>query len=345
MILGGHDGLGAARRLRLPRGRPRAQDLPARGPLGGVPRPRARDRPLLPRVREHARARSSGSSRRRRRRCAAAPSCWCCRTAPPTRATAATSTRTWRWPPWTSRCASTWSSRARSNLRRRCGVVLRSAALRNVHDTVLALGLGADGVCPYTMVEVGLMDDYRTDVSNLCAALRKGIEKVISTIGIHEVRGYARLFVVHRPEAGADRDLRHARLLRLASAAAPGSPSSTATATSAGASWPGPTRRRPGKTFRFYPKVYKAAVAAAERRRLVRGLLAARARASRPSSRSRCATCSSCVRTGRRCRERERRGRPALLSDRDLVDELRLPGRGGLPRRTPRRPSGSTSSR
>ena len=41
------------------------------------------------------------------------------------------------------------------NLRRRCGVVLRSAALRNVHDTVLALGLGADGVCPYTMVEVG----------------------------------------------------------------------------------------------------------------------------------------------------------------------------------------------
>ncbi len=28
------------------------------------------------------------------------------------------------------------------NLRRRCSLVLRSAALRNVHDTVLALGLG-----------------------------------------------------------------------------------------------------------------------------------------------------------------------------------------------------------
>jgi glutamate synthase (NADPH/NADH) large chain len=38
------------------------------------------------------------------------------------------------------------------NLRRRCGIVLRSAALRNVHDVMLALGLGANGVCPYVMV-------------------------------------------------------------------------------------------------------------------------------------------------------------------------------------------------
>ena len=80
------------------------------------------------------------------------------------------------------------------NLRRRCGIVLRSAAIRNVHDTMLALGLGANGVCPYTMVEVICVEDYETDVSNLCDALTKGIEKVISTIGIHEVRGYARQF-------------------------------------------------------------------------------------------------------------------------------------------------------
>ena len=58
----------------------------------------------------------------------------------------------------------------------------------------MALGLGANGVCPYVMVEVICVDDYDTDVSNLCSALRKGIEKVISTIGIHEVRGYARQF-------------------------------------------------------------------------------------------------------------------------------------------------------
>ena len=84
--------------------------------------------------------------------------------------------------------------RGEENLRRRCGLVLRSAAIRNVHDVMLALGLGANGVCPYTMVEVICVEDYQTDVSNLCAALRKGIEKVISTIGIHEVRGYARQF-------------------------------------------------------------------------------------------------------------------------------------------------------
>ena len=58
----------------------------------------------------------------------------------------------------------------------------------------MALGLGANGVCPYVMVEVICVEDYDADVSNLCSALRKGIEKVISTIGIHEVRGYARQF-------------------------------------------------------------------------------------------------------------------------------------------------------
>src|SRR4029078_13516817 len=80
------------------------------------------------------------------------------------------------------------------NLRRRCSIVLRSAALRNVHDVVLALGMGANGVCPYVMIEVVCVDDYPQDVANLCSALSKGIEKVISTIGIHEVRGYARQF-------------------------------------------------------------------------------------------------------------------------------------------------------
>ena len=148
------------------------------------------------------------------------------------------------------------------NLRRRCGVVLRSAALRNVHDVVLALGLGADAVCPYVMVEVSLLDDYRTDVDNLAAALRKGIEKVISTIGIHEVRGYARLFssIGLKPEltrvfdtpaymgtqnggtgfAELDMDADERRRVLA-----------------------GEAESKPAKTFRFYPKVYKAAIAAA----------------------------------------------------------------------------------
>ena len=140
--------------------------------------------------------------------------------------------------------------------------MLRSAAVRNVHDVMLALGLGADGVCPYTMVEVALMDDYRRDVASLATALRKGIEKVISTIGIHEVRGYSRLFscIGLRPELAAlfdtpayfgserggtgwaelDRD-GDERMRILA----------------------GHEESKPGRTFHFYPKVYKAAVAAA----------------------------------------------------------------------------------
>ncbi|HEY8001353.1 MAG TPA: glutamate synthase-related protein [Solirubrobacterales bacterium] len=149
------------------------------------------------------------------------------------------------------------------NLRRRCSIVLRSAAIRNVHDVVLALGLGANGVNPYVMLEVACVDDYSQDIANVCAALSKGIEKVISTIGIHEVRGYARQFssIGVKPElaeifqteafaasAGAgvgfsdldaDTDARHASLGDQESAA------------------------KPAKTFRFYPKVYKAAVAAA----------------------------------------------------------------------------------
>ena len=148
------------------------------------------------------------------------------------------------------------------NLRRRCSIVLRSAAIRNVHDVVMALGLGANGVCPYVMVEVICVEDYYQDVSNLCAALRKGIEKVISTIGIHEVRGYARQFssIGVKPElaeifqcetyCASDRggvgfavlDEETDRRFKVLT---------------------GDAEAKPVKSFRFYPKVYKAAIAAA----------------------------------------------------------------------------------
>jgi glutamate synthase (NADPH) large chain len=148
------------------------------------------------------------------------------------------------------------------NLRRRCSIVLRSAGIRNVHDVVMALGLGADGVCPYVMVEVICVEDYDTDVSNLCSALRKGIEKVISTIGIHEVRGYARQF----SSIGVKPEL--AEIFQCEPYAA---------SESGGVGFSdldGDTDERfkiltcdgdakPAKTFRFYPKVYKAAIAAA----------------------------------------------------------------------------------
>ena len=149
------------------------------------------------------------------------------------------------------------------NLRRRCSIVLRSAAIRNVHDVVLALGLGANGVNPYVMLEVVCVDDYAQDVSNVCAALSKGIEKVISTIGIHEVRGYARQFssIGIRPELA---EIFQTEAFAASASGGVGFARSTPTRTSGSRSCARRARReRPAKTFRFYPKVYKAAVAAA----------------------------------------------------------------------------------
>jgi glutamate synthase (NADPH/NADH) large chain len=151
------------------------------------------------------------------------------------------------------------------NLRRRTSLLLRSGAIRNVHDVMIALGLGADGICPYVMLEVACVDDYESDYNNLCAALRKGMEKVISTIGIHEIRGYARQFsaIGLRPEV--------AEILGTKSYF--GSDKGGLGFSELDAD--GDARKRvlseeevakPAKTFHFYPKVWKAANAVANQR-------------------------------------------------------------------------------
>jgi glutamate synthase (NADPH/NADH) large chain len=147
------------------------------------------------------------------------------------------------------------------NLRRRCSIVLRSAAIRNVHDVVLALGLGANGVCPYVMLEVICVDDYKQDVDNICSALRKGIEKVISTIGIHEVRGYARQFssIGVKPELAEILQTEH---YCASERGGIGFSDLDAGADERQHDLRGPDGVKPAKTYRFYPKVYKAAVAA-----------------------------------------------------------------------------------
>lgn len=80
------------------------------------------------------------------------------------------------------------------NLRRRTSIVLRSGSLRNLHDIMVAIGLGADAVNPYMMWEVAGTVEPLATIKNLYQALHKGMEKVISTLGIHELRGYDRLF-------------------------------------------------------------------------------------------------------------------------------------------------------
>lgn len=98
------------------------------------------------------------------------------------------------------------SLRAAGNeTRRRVSLILRARSLRNLHDLVIALGLGADALVPYEVLEVAALGDRSggppaddaatcTRVGNALSALRQGLEKVISTLGIHELRGYDRLF-------------------------------------------------------------------------------------------------------------------------------------------------------
>ncbi|MFB9759473.1 glutamate synthase-related protein [Ectobacillus funiculus] len=81
----------------------------------------------------------------------------------------------------------------KAGLRRDCSILLRSGAIRSLHDLVTAYGLGADVINPYLMFAT-VSDGTEKPCLNLYNALNKGLEKVISTIGIHELRGYGRLF-------------------------------------------------------------------------------------------------------------------------------------------------------
>jgi len=78
------------------------------------------------------------------------------------------------------------------SLRRRVSIVVRSGALRNLHDLIFALGMGADALCPYLMWEQAVTHD--NGLQNLLGVLAKGLEKVISTMGTHEIGGYGKYF-------------------------------------------------------------------------------------------------------------------------------------------------------
>ncbi len=78
------------------------------------------------------------------------------------------------------------------SLRRKTALVLRSGALRNLHDLVFTLGMGADALCPYLMWEIA--DEEPEGLKQVLGALTKGLEKVISTMGTHEIGGYGKYF-------------------------------------------------------------------------------------------------------------------------------------------------------
>ena len=92
------------------------------------------------------------------------------------------------------------------NLRRRVSIVVRSGALRDLHDLVLCVALGATALQPYQMYAVALgLSPRRPKILPDAAGkqemmrltlkvLREGMEKVVSTIGCHELRGYGHSF-------------------------------------------------------------------------------------------------------------------------------------------------------
>jgi glutamate synthase (NADPH/NADH) large chain len=87
-------------------------------------------------------------------------------------------------------------------LRRTTSLVVRSGGLRNLHDIILAIGTGADSVVPSLMLRQAVAggpadaseEDKALRLYNLISGLQKGLEKVISTMGTHELRGYGRIF-------------------------------------------------------------------------------------------------------------------------------------------------------
>ena len=91
----------------------------------------------------------------------------------------------------------------KNNLRRRAGLIVRSAAIRSLHDIVLLSGFGADALNPYAMFATAVREAERkadwgagtieTAQDKLLNNLKAGIEKVISTMGCHELRGYGRV--------------------------------------------------------------------------------------------------------------------------------------------------------
>ncbi len=92
------------------------------------------------------------------------------------------------------------------NLRRRTGIVLRSGALRDLHDLALCISMGANAVLPYALyaaslglaprppAEMPTEEELIERLTKAVTALTNGLQKVTSTIGCHELRGYGHSF-------------------------------------------------------------------------------------------------------------------------------------------------------
>ena len=156
------------------------------------------------------------------------------------------------------------------NLRRRTGIILRSGALRCLHDLALCISLGANAVNPYVIYAVALKkaprpsrkplnrEDTLRALDASVRILTAGLQKVTSTIGCHELRGYghsfstvgltdgvAGLFGTPNYFGSAERGLTWEAIQQDAEARA--------------SDLRGDTRARLANADRFYPKMWKKA--------------------------------------------------------------------------------------
>ena len=130
----------------------------------------------------------------------------------------------------------------RLGLDRDASLGLASGGLRNLHDIALALGTGAVAVEPYLLWALA----GRERAAALRAALEKGLEKVLSTMGTHELAGYGPAFtsIGLHPDEAAEFPC---------PALVPGRRRVAAAAS-----------ERPVQVFRIAPKLWKAAAAVAD---------------------------------------------------------------------------------
>lgn len=78
-------------------------------------------------------------------------------------------------------------------------LIVRSGAIRNMHDVMFVLGLGAAAVNPYMLwkqayAQAENAEGLQRTLSNTLTALQASVEKIMSTMGIHELCGYGRIF-------------------------------------------------------------------------------------------------------------------------------------------------------
>lgn len=88
-----------------------------------------------------------------------------------------------------------------ASIRRNTSFAVRSGMIRHLHDAVVLLGSGADVLIPYLIWAQVPSDNFASTLQ----VMNNGLEKILSTMGIHELQGYGHIFsAIGLPQEIAD---------------------------------------------------------------------------------------------------------------------------------------------